>query len=85
MAGRVGYVLGTDEPDDDPLSDLFSEVFSLGTEGCVFASATAGYRHTANSGFIFRILGGSGFFSGPDNTEVLPFCLARHRMGPLIL
>ena len=70
LAGGIGYVPGSES---DSWSGIFENIFSLGTNGCAFATATVGYRHTADGGFIFRVLGGGGLFAGSDNTEVLPF------------
>lgn len=72
LAGSVGYVPSFDN-DDDGLADIFDELLSCGAEGTTFISATAGYRYSADGGFIFRLAGGAGYFIGDDKSFTFPF------------
>ena len=74
LTGSLGFVPHADNDDDDGfLSDVFDDFFSGGTEGAKFVSATAGYRYTADCGFIFRAAAGGGYFFNSDDSRTLPF------------
>ncbi len=73
LMGSLGYVPAADDSEDNFIGEIFEEILSAGTEGCKFVSATAGYRYTADSGFIFRTAAGGALFIGDDDTATVPF------------
>lgn len=73
LMGSIGHVPSADSDEDSFIGDLFDEILSAGTEGCTFLSATAGYRYTADKGFIFRIAAGGALFVGDNGSTALPF------------
>ncbi len=73
LMGSLGFVPSMDDDEDNFLSEIFEEVFSGGTEGCKFVSATGGYRYSAENGFIFRAAAGGALFYGSETSVVIPF------------
>ena len=73
LAGSAGFVPEIDNEEEGFLDDLFESILSGGTGGAKFISATAGYRHSADGGFIFRVAGGGGYFFNSDDSRFIPF------------
>ncbi|MCK5785044.1 MAG: hypothetical protein KAH54_00650 [Candidatus Sabulitectum sp.] len=75
LMGSLGYVPDNDGDDDDDgmFDDMFESILSGGTSGAKFVSATGGYRYTADGGFIFRAVGGGGYFFNDDDSRFIPF------------